>query len=107
MKKLEVISIKNLGSLYEVRGKIFEWLRNFNPNNTYYKNNLNEVYKTCSNEKKEAFVYCQKLCNSLEGYNLKIVSHCINNFSVCFEFKHNGQEAVAYITKSNNRFIYR
>lgn len=65
------------------------------------------VYGSYSSAKINAFNYCERLMNDLNGWGLRIISHNIMQFTVGFEFDHpeTGELCFAYITRDYNRFM--
>lgn len=64
---------------------------------------LNDVYNTWSEEKEEAYNYCRKLCNDLEGTCFTIVSKNGWSFTVGFWFKYENETYYCYITANHKR----
>ena len=74
-----------------------------------YQNSTNyglyDVYNSFSREKENAYIYCVNLCDKNNGENLKIVSYCINQFTMGFEFTNDdGKKCFCWITKDYDRF---
>lgn len=78
----------------------------YNEYNYSHAYDLFDVYESCSRNKFRAMEYCKDLCNKMNGYGLKILSHNSHQFTVGFEFPHptNGNTCFAYITKAYNRY---
>ena len=60
---------------------------------------LMDVYKSCSWNKIQAFRRCRDLMHKLGGWDLRILSHNSQAFTVGFTFEENGIAKFAYITK--------
>lgn len=65
-------------------------------------NTLEDVYKNCSQAKKQAFDYCKELAKECGAINFAISGANCMVFSVIFTFTLNGYKFFAYITKSYN-----
>lgn len=68
-----------------------------------HSDNLLECYNNPSWYKINAMVYCRKLCEKYNGYNLKIIGYNCMQFSVGFECMINNKKHFAYITKNNEK----
>jgi hypothetical protein len=70
------------------------------------KTELEDVYGRYSAAKARAFEYCEMLCDSLDGYNLRITGHNTMTFTVGFIFNHpeTGETCLAKITRDYNYF---
>ena len=66
---------------------------------------LSDCYSTPSNAKVNALEYCYKLMDTYNGYDLRIIGHNSQTFSVGFIGTIAGQKAFFYITKDYDRFI--
>ena len=66
---------------------------------------LSDCYSTYSNEKFNALEYCYKLMDKYDGYDLRIIGHNSQTFSVGFIGMIAGQKAFFYITKEHDRYI--
>ena len=49
---------------------------------------LGHVYKSYSEAKEKAWIYCEDLCDYMNGRNLTILSHNCNFFTAAFEYTH-------------------
>lgn len=99
MKKKIVVN----GCTYKVQNKKMNYRD--------YMNNLKckdlfDVYNSCSNAKIEAWNYCKNLEKKFNGNNLSIAGFNTFGFSATFDFEHDGEAYLMYITKAYNR-IYR
>ena len=95
MKKVTTKSERNLVlSAYE------RWLKSTDTE-------LWHVYGSFSEAKAKAMEYCRNLMDSLDGRDLRIISHNTNEFTVGFEFPdgETGELNFMYITKSYDRYI--
>ena len=64
-----------------------------------YKIDLYDCYENCSVAKRRAYSNCVLLCNELNGYDLRIVSHNKNMFTVGFKYEtEDGIRMFMYIT---------
>ena len=63
---------------------------------------LEDVYKNCSQAKRQAFDYCKELAKKCDAINFAISGANCMTFSVIFTFTLNGFKFFAYITKSYN-----
>lgn len=65
-----------------------------------------DAYARPSYEKVKAWKYCQRLCEKMDGWNLRIASKNIFQFSAVFEFVDDvtGVLSVAYITRDYDSF---
>lgn len=63
---------------------------------------LEDVYKSCSLAKKQAFDYCKELAKECGAINFAISGANCMMFSVIFTFTLNGFKFFAHITKSYN-----
>lgn len=77
-------------------------------NDWYYSSakELYQVYGSYSQAKENAMNYCKEMMKKYEGYDLRIISHNSNVFSVGFIFKDDGKKIFAYITRDYDRFAY-
>lgn len=64
-----------------------------------YLMNLADCYKTCSDEKLEAWTYCVNRCSELKGWGLKVVSYNTNVFTAGFFYQDSKSIYFYYITK--------
>lgn len=66
-----------------------------------------DVYGSFSTNKARAFNSCKELCKSLDGENLKIISHNCHIFTAGFTFFNNetGAQSFAFITPLHDRYI--
>lgn len=74
---------------------------------TYLKSTdetLMDVYKSCSRWKFIAFNRCRALMEAVGGWELRIISHNSQSFTVGFMFEEDGKTKFAYITKDYDRF---
>ena len=71
--------------------------------NSRYSDNLYDCYNQPSWNKVNAMVYCRKLCDQYNGYNLKIIGFNNMQFSVGFECMQDNELCFVYITKSYDR----
>lgn len=69
------------------------------------KRTLSDCYKTFSSAKVSALEYCYKIMDTYNGYDLRIIGHNSETFSVGFIGTIAGQKAFFYITKDHDRFI--
>ena len=68
---------------------------------------LRDVYRTYSNQKLEAYAYCHRIMNQVEGTGLAITSHNCQFFSVRFYFyDEQGRPMMAHITPYYNHAYY-
>ena len=51
---------------------------------------LDDVYNTYSVAKRNAWEYCQRKCESMNGRRLTVLSHNSNFFTAAFEYTHPG-----------------
>lgn len=79
-----------------------EALRHYEQYNRSRDYCLDDVYGRYSNAKREAWEYCERLAEENEGSGLKVVSHCINNFTAGFEFMKDGKLCYCHITKTKD-----
>ena len=70
------------------------------------RKNLFDVYNSCSSAKIKAWEYCKELEKKFNGNNLSIASFNTFGFSATFDFEHDGENYLMYITKAYDR-IYR
>ena len=49
---------------------------------------LDDVYKSYSAEKLRAWGCCQRICDSMNGRHLTVLSHNSNFFTAAFEYTH-------------------
>ncbi len=63
------------------------------------------VYGTYSSAKARAYQDCVDLCNSVNGYDLRITGACSNFFSVGFIFVKDGIKCLAYITHCGDYYV--
>lgn len=78
-------------------------------NDWYYSSakELYQVYGSYSQAKVNAMEYCKEMMEKYNGYDLCIISHNCNVFSVGFIFKDDdGKKIFAYITRDYDRFAY-
>ena len=68
-----------------------------------YNTTLDDVYTTCSKAKRDAFDYCVKMKEAFDGYDGRIASHSIFEFTYDFKFMVEGREYLMHITKNYNR----
>ena len=68
---------------------------------------LSDVYKTNSLAKNHAYAYCVEKCRAKRGYNLRIITHNANMFTVGFTFhdRKTGKIKFMYITKDYDTII--
>lgn len=66
---------------------------------------LSDCYDTYSWEKFQALEYCYKLKDKYNGYDLRIIGHNSQTFSVGFIGTKAGHKAFFYITKEHDRYI--
>ena len=68
---------------------------------------LDDVYKSYSDRKAEAFIECKRLCKSVGGTGFAITSYNIQFFCVRFFFyDEEGRALVAHITPTHNHAYY-
>lgn len=69
---------------------------------------LADVYDNWSNAKQNAYDYCMRLCNDLDGWNFRITGSNFMCFTVMFDFEHpeTGELMRARITKDYNHLYY-
>ena len=78
-------------------------------NDWYYSSakELWQVYDRYSHAKENAMNYCKEMMKKYDGFDLCIISHNSNVFSVGFIFKDDeGKKIFAYITRDYDRFAY-
>ena len=69
----------------------------------YGLRDLMDVYRTCSNEKKEAWKEIKEECAQRNGGGLTIVCKCTSNFSCGYTYRgENGEERLRYETYMNS-----
>lgn len=67
---------------------------------------LSDVYGRYSKAKEEAMDDCKRWCDETGGDNFRIISHCINNFSVAWEYNDpETGELMTRIETANNTYI--
>lgn len=49
---------------------------------------LDDVYKSYSIAKLQAWDYCQRMCDKMNGRRLTVLSHNFNFFTAAFEYTH-------------------
>lgn len=54
----------------------------------YYPLTLDDVYKSYSVAKLQAWEYCQRMCDKMNGRRLTVLSHNSNFFTAAFEYTH-------------------
>lgn len=69
---------------------------------------LEDVYGTCSGEKRRAYEYCRELCEEFHGEGFRIAGHNTFAFTVQFEFDdpESGRRMRAMITRDYNHAYY-
>lgn len=68
---------------------------------------LKDAYVKPSAEKQAAFKCCCKKCEAENGYHLKVISACIQYFTVAFQVKNSfGATELRVITRCNDYLIY-
>ena len=68
---------------------------------------LKDAYVKPSAEKQAAFKRCCKKCEAENGYQLKVISACCQQFTVAFQVKNSfGATELRVITKCNDYLIY-
>lgn len=55
---------------------------------TYFPVTLEDVYKSYSVAKRNAWEYCQRKCESMNGRRLTVLSYNSNFFTAAFEYTH-------------------
>lgn len=48
----------------------------------------NDVYKSCSTAKQQAWDYCVRKCEEMNGRRLTLLSHNSQTFTAAFEYTH-------------------
>ena len=66
---------------------------------------LHDVYATYSIAKEKAYAYCVQLMNKYNGYDLRIISHNTNKFTVGFIGYVNDELCFFYITADYDRYM--
>ena len=66
---------------------------------------LDDAYGRYSTKKAKAWEYCEDLCESRDGKNLKVISKNTNFFTAGFEFEADGKRKFMYITASNDTIV--
>ena len=66
---------------------------------------LHDVYATYSFAKEKAYAYCCQLMNKYNGYDLRIISHNTNKFTVGFIGCVNDELCFFYITADYDRYM--
>ena len=68
---------------------------------------LKDAYIKPSAEKQAAFKYCCKKCEAEDGYQLKVISACSQQFTVAFQVKNSfGATELRVITRCNDYLIH-
>ncbi len=68
---------------------------------------LYSAYGRCSSRKREAWDYCQKLCEKHNGEGLRVIGRNCHTFSAGFEFtdQETGEIMFMHITKSHDTAV--
>lgn len=93
----------------EIRGYYFKFHPRTNAPSKYNSyDSLEECYAHYSDAKREAFNYCKRMCDDLNGFNFGISGYNCMSFTVMFDFAHpkTGELMRAHITPTYNHLYF-
>lgn len=80
----------------------------YSPNNWKACTDIYDAYRSPSRAKVNAFNYCKRLCEEVNGFDFRIISYGVQTFSVGFRYfgKNTGAACFAYITRDYDSYCF-